>query len=181
MFIYVGGRSLAFPENSDSAGTLYDAVPRSLTISNHNLTTDTDTLLLEFPNQPLTTNVYVRNNAKASVPLLWSRVQESSIIQRLVLSLFYSIHLSRKLPFLTLNSTMVQPLNQNPSRANEKVGPFVLDLNSVLKGTTYLLSHKRVGVNFVLHPLSLAIHSILSLKWEAYWANNDELPSSMQI
>ncbi|XP_023545693.1 uncharacterized protein LOC111805058 [Cucurbita pepo subsp. pepo] len=70
-----GGRSLACPENSGGAGTLYDAVPRSLTISNHNLTTDTDTLLLEFPNQPLMTNVYVRNNARASVPLLWSRVQ----------------------------------------------------------------------------------------------------------
>ncbi|TYK30773.1 uncharacterized protein E5676_scaffold343G001180 [Cucumis melo var. makuwa] len=74
--VTIGGRSLACPENSDSAGTLYDAVPRSLTISNHNLTTDTDALLLEFPNQPLTTNVYVRNNAKASVPLLWSRVQD---------------------------------------------------------------------------------------------------------
>ena len=73
--IHVGGRSLACPENSGGAGTLYDAVPRSLTISNHNLTTDTDTLLLEFPNQPLMTNVYVRNNARASVPLLWSRVQ----------------------------------------------------------------------------------------------------------
>ena len=73
--IYVGGRSLGCPENSGGAGTVYDAVPRSLTISNHNLTTDTDTLLLEFPNQPLMTNVYVRNNARASVPLLWSRVQ----------------------------------------------------------------------------------------------------------
>ena len=78
IFIYVGGRSLACPENSGGAGTLYDAVPRSLTISNHNLTTDTDTLLLEFPNQPLMTNVYVRNYARASVPLLWSRVQVCS-------------------------------------------------------------------------------------------------------
>uniref|UniRef100_A0A9I9EJS7 Uncharacterized protein n=1 Tax=Cucumis melo TaxID=3656 RepID=A0A9I9EJS7_CUCME len=34
----------------------------------------------------------------------------------------------------------VQPINQNPSRANEKVGPLVQDLDSVLKGTTYLLS-----------------------------------------
>ncbi|KAA0051183.1 hypothetical protein E6C27_scaffold511G001410 [Cucumis melo var. makuwa] len=84
----------------------------------------------------------------------------------------------------------VQPINLNPSSTNVKVGPLVQDLDSVLKGTTYLLSQKRVGVNFVLHrvevnfvlhPMSLAIHSILFLKWEAYWANNDELPSPMQI
>lgn len=72
---FVGGRSLGCPENSGAAGTFYDAVPRTLTISNHNLTTDTDTLLFEFPYQPLWTNVYVRNHAKATVPLLWSRVQ----------------------------------------------------------------------------------------------------------
>ncbi|XP_072999486.1 uncharacterized protein [Typha latifolia] len=70
-----GGRSFGCPENAGAAGTLYDAVPKSLTVSNHNLTTQTDTLLLEFPNQPLWTNVFVRNCAKAAVPLLWSRVQ----------------------------------------------------------------------------------------------------------
>ncbi|XP_019051661.1 PREDICTED: uncharacterized protein LOC104588235 [Nelumbo nucifera] len=70
-----GGRSFGCPENSGAAGTFYDAVPRSLIVSNHNMSTNTDTLLLEFPNQPLWTNVYVRNNAKAAVPLLWSRVQ----------------------------------------------------------------------------------------------------------
>ncbi|KAA0047869.1 hypothetical protein E6C27_scaffold133G001380 [Cucumis melo var. makuwa] len=61
----------------------------------------------------------------------------------------------------------VQLINLNPSRANEKVGPLVQDLDSVLKGTTYLLSQKWVGVNSVLHPMSLAIHSVLSPKWEA--------------
>ncbi|KAA0048214.1 hypothetical protein E5676_scaffold265G001880 [Cucumis melo var. makuwa] len=75
----------------------------------------------------------------------------------------------------------VQPINQNPSRANEKVGPLVQDLDSVLKGTTYLLSQKWVGVNSILHPMSLAIHSVLPLKWEAYWASDVELSSSMQI
>ncbi|PIA64560.1 hypothetical protein AQUCO_00100200v1 [Aquilegia coerulea] len=70
-----GGRSSGCPENSGAAGTFYDTVPRSLIVSNHNLSTQTDTLLLEFPHQPLWTNIYVRNNAKASVPLLWSRVQ----------------------------------------------------------------------------------------------------------
>ncbi|KAF9613920.1 hypothetical protein IFM89_013167 [Coptis chinensis] len=70
-----GGRSYGCSENSGAAGTFYDTVPRTLTISNHNLSTQTDTLLLEFPHQPLWTNIYVRNYAKASVPLLWSRVQ----------------------------------------------------------------------------------------------------------
>ncbi|CAK9169451.1 unnamed protein product, partial [Ilex paraguariensis] len=69
------GSSLGCPENSGAAGTLYDAVLRSLTVSNHNKSTDTDTLLMEFPNQPLMTNVYIENEAKAAVPLLWSRVQ----------------------------------------------------------------------------------------------------------
>ncbi|XP_073262425.1 uncharacterized protein [Populus alba] len=39
------------------------------------MSTDTDTLLLEFPYQPLWTNVYVRNHGRATVPLFWSRVQ----------------------------------------------------------------------------------------------------------
>ncbi|PIN14345.1 hypothetical protein CDL12_13026 [Handroanthus impetiginosus] len=39
------------------------------------MSTDTDTLLLQFPNQPLLTNVYIQNCAQAAVPLLWSRLQ----------------------------------------------------------------------------------------------------------
>ncbi|KAL8171635.1 hypothetical protein V2J09_023439 [Rumex salicifolius] len=70
-----GGRSFGCLENCGAAGTLYEAVPRSLIISNHNLSTITETVLMDFPNQPLWTNVYVRNRARASVPLLWSRVQ----------------------------------------------------------------------------------------------------------
>ncbi|KAA8525336.1 hypothetical protein F0562_007246 [Nyssa sinensis] len=70
-----GGRSAGCPENSGAAGTFYDAVSRSLTVSNHNMSTYTDTLLMEFPHQPLMTNVYVQNHAKAAVPLLWSSVQ----------------------------------------------------------------------------------------------------------
>uniref|UniRef100_A0A9I9EEJ7 Uncharacterized protein n=1 Tax=Cucumis melo TaxID=3656 RepID=A0A9I9EEJ7_CUCME len=38
----------------------------------------------------------------------------------------------------------VQPINLNPSRANEKVRPLVQDLDSVVKETTYLLSQKWV-------------------------------------
>ncbi|KAH9617274.1 hypothetical protein KSS87_014560 [Heliosperma pusillum] len=70
-----GGSSYGCSDNAGGAGTLYDAVPRSLIISNHNRSTDSYTILMEFPNQPLWTNVYVRNQAKASVPLFWSRVQ----------------------------------------------------------------------------------------------------------
>ncbi|AQK90706.1 hypothetical protein ZEAMMB73_Zm00001d008789 [Zea mays] len=69
------GRSSGCPDNAGAAGTLYEAVPKSLIVSNNNLSTQTDTLLLEFPNQPLWTNVFVRNRAKVAVPLLWSRVQ----------------------------------------------------------------------------------------------------------
>ncbi|KAG6723483.1 hypothetical protein I3842_03G210200 [Carya illinoinensis] len=70
-----GGSSLGCPENSGAAGTYYDAVPRILVVSNHNRSTTTDTLLLDFPKQPLWTNVYIENHAKALVPLFWSRVQ----------------------------------------------------------------------------------------------------------
>ncbi|PKI68525.1 hypothetical protein CRG98_011074 [Punica granatum] len=70
-----GGKSFTCPNNNGGAGTFYDAVPRRLIVDNHNMSTDSDTLLMEFPNQPLWTNIYVRNRAKASVPLLWSRVQ----------------------------------------------------------------------------------------------------------
>ncbi|KAM7493377.1 hypothetical protein LguiB_027986 [Lonicera macranthoides] len=70
-----GGSSIGCPENAGAAGTLYDSIPRSLIVNNNNKSTDTDTLLLEFPYQPLMTNVYIQNRAKATVPLLWSRVQ----------------------------------------------------------------------------------------------------------
>ncbi|KAM1224466.1 hypothetical protein ACFX2G_044316 [Malus domestica] len=70
-----GGNSYSCPENAGGAGTLYDAVPRSLIVSNHNKSTDTESLLMEFPYQPLWTNVYIQNKARATVPLLWSRVQ----------------------------------------------------------------------------------------------------------
>ncbi|XP_042401678.1 uncharacterized protein LOC121991725 [Zingiber officinale] len=70
-----GGKSFGCLDNAGAAGTLYDSVPKSLIVSNHNRSTQTDTLLLEFPYQPLWTNVFIRNCAKVAVPLLWSRVQ----------------------------------------------------------------------------------------------------------
>ncbi|XP_022754632.1 uncharacterized protein LOC111302962 isoform X3 [Durio zibethinus] len=88
--IYVhGGISRGCQENAGAAGTLYDAVPRSLTVNNHNLSSDTETLLLEFPYPPLWTNVYIQNCARATVPLLWSRVQvqgQISLLRGVVLS-----------------------------------------------------------------------------------------------
>ncbi|XP_022893269.1 uncharacterized protein LOC111407817 isoform X2 [Olea europaea var. sylvestris] len=75
VFLVHGGRSFGCPANSGAAGTFFDAVPRRLIIDNYNMSTDTDTLLLQFPNQPLWTNVYIRNGARANFPLLWSRVQ----------------------------------------------------------------------------------------------------------
>ncbi|XP_052209356.1 uncharacterized protein LOC127812870 isoform X2 [Diospyros lotus] len=90
-----GGSSSGCSQNSGAAGTFYDAVSRSLTVSNHNMSTDTDTLLMEFPNQPLMTNVYIRNRAKAAVPLLWSRVQVYGALRMFVKM------------FLMWNSTML--------------------------------------------------------------------------
>ncbi|GMN40033.1 hypothetical protein TIFTF001_009262 [Ficus carica] len=84
-----GGSSYGCSENAGGAGTLYDAVPRSLIVDNYNKSTFTDTLLIDFPNQPLWTNIYVRNSARATVPLLWSRVQvqgQISLLSRGVLS-----------------------------------------------------------------------------------------------
>ena len=83
--VCAGGRSFGCPENAGAAGTLYDAVPKSLIVSNHNLSTQTDTLLLEFPYQPLWTNVFITNCAKVAVPLLWSRVQVSFLFFYIIL------------------------------------------------------------------------------------------------
>lgn len=73
--MFAGGHSYGCSGNSGAAGTFYDTRPRKLTVSNHNLSTETDTLLMEFPYQPLLTNVYIENCARAAAPLLWSRMQ----------------------------------------------------------------------------------------------------------
>ncbi|XP_051132101.1 uncharacterized protein LOC127252110 [Andrographis paniculata] len=75
IFLVHGGRSFGCPMNAGAAGTFFDAVPRRLIIDNQNMSTDTHTILFQFPNQPLWTNVYIQNYARATVPLLWSRVQ----------------------------------------------------------------------------------------------------------
>ncbi|XP_057487508.1 uncharacterized protein LOC130773578 [Actinidia eriantha] len=70
-----GGFSIGCPRNSGAAGTYFDASVRSLKVGNDNITTETETPLLDFPTSPLWSNVYVENNAKVLVPLLWTRVQ----------------------------------------------------------------------------------------------------------
>ncbi|KAI8534522.1 hypothetical protein RHMOL_Rhmol10G0096600 [Rhododendron molle] len=70
-----GGFSIGCPWNSGAAGTYFDASVRSLRVGNDNITTETETPLLDFPTSPLWSNVYVENNAKVLVPLLWTRVQ----------------------------------------------------------------------------------------------------------
>lgn len=70
-----GGESIGCPENAGAAGTAFDATLLSLRVSNNNVTTGTETPLLVFPTGPLWSNVFVENNARVLVPLLWTRVQ----------------------------------------------------------------------------------------------------------
>ncbi|KAL1830578.1 hypothetical protein ACET3Z_000229 [Daucus carota] len=70
-----GGLSLGCPSNGGAAGTYFDASVLSLRVGNDNITTETDTPLLDFSTSPLWSNVFVENYAKALVPLLWTRVQ----------------------------------------------------------------------------------------------------------
>ncbi|KAK8945495.1 hypothetical protein KSP40_PGU015913 [Platanthera guangdongensis] len=70
-----GGQSVGCLENAGAAGTIYDKTLHSLKVSNDNYTTRTETPLLDFPTTQLWSNVYVDGNAKALVPLLWTRVQ----------------------------------------------------------------------------------------------------------
>lgn len=70
-----GGESIGCPGNAGAAGTIFDATLQSLRVSNDNVTTRTETPLLDFPTRSLWSNVFVENNAKVLVPLLWSRMQ----------------------------------------------------------------------------------------------------------
>lgn len=74
-FVVTGGMSIGCPGNSGAAGTYFNANLLSLKVGNDNITTETETPLLDFSISPLWSNVYVENNAKVLVPLVWSRVQ----------------------------------------------------------------------------------------------------------
>ncbi|XP_072955442.1 uncharacterized protein [Typha angustifolia] len=78
-----GGTSVGCPENAGAAGTVYDISLQTLRVSNDNFTTHTETPLLDFPVTTLWSNVLVECNAKALVPLLWSRVQVKGQIRLL--------------------------------------------------------------------------------------------------
>lgn len=80
-----GGQSVGCPENAGAAGTIFDRTLHSLKVSNDNYTTRTETPLLDFPTAQLWSNVYVECNAKALVPLLWTRVQVINLNAFLVL------------------------------------------------------------------------------------------------
>ncbi len=68
------------PTNAGGAGTHFDVLLRSLHVSNNNKSTQTDTVLLEFPVQrPLWESLIIDSSARVGVPLLWSRIQVSSI------------------------------------------------------------------------------------------------------
>ncbi|BBH02979.1 hypothetical protein Prudu_013711, partial [Prunus dulcis] len=70
-----GGLSIGCPGNAGAAGTYFNADLLSLRVGNDNITTETETPLLDFPTSPLWSHVFVENNAKVLVPLLWTRVQ----------------------------------------------------------------------------------------------------------
>jgi len=74
-FVVTGGSSIGCTGNSGAAGTYFNANLLSLKVSNDNVSTETETPLLDFSTSPLWSNVYVENNAKVLVPLVWSRVQ----------------------------------------------------------------------------------------------------------
>ena len=80
-----GGLSIGCPNNAGAAGTYFNADLLSLRVGNDNFTTETETPLLDFPTRPLWSHVFVENNAKVLVPLLWTRVQ----VAKLCLILFF--------------------------------------------------------------------------------------------
>ncbi|POO00581.1 ephrin type-B receptor [Trema orientale] len=131
-FFLHGGRSLGCPENSGGAGTYYDAVPRILIVSNHNKSTQTDTLLMEFPKQPLWTNVYIQNHAKALVPLFWSRVQVQGQIR------------------LTCGATLSFGLAHYASSAFELMAEELLMSDSVVKASGMIFGALRMSVKMYL-------------------------------
>ena len=59
----------------------------------------------------------------------------------------------------------VQSVNQIVLRLMRGWGSLFKGLDLVFMGITYLLSLKNVGVNFVLHPISPAIHPVLPITY----------------
>ncbi|KAL0395496.1 UNVERIFIED_CONTAM: hypothetical protein Slati_4515800 [Sesamum latifolium] len=123
-----GGLSIGCSWNAGAAGTYFDASVLSLRVGNDNVTTETETPLLDFSTSPLWTNVYVENNAKVLVPLLWTRVQVRGQI-----SLYY-------------RSSIIFGLSDFPVSEFELVAEELLMSDSVIK----VYGALRVSVKMLL-------------------------------
>ncbi|KAL0286259.1 UNVERIFIED_CONTAM: hypothetical protein Sangu_2741200, partial [Sesamum angustifolium] len=122
------GLSIGCSWNAGAAGTYFDASVLSLRVGNDNVTTETETPLLDFSTSPLWTNVYVENNAKVLVPLLWTRVQVRGQI-----SLYY-------------RSSIIFGLSDFPVSEFELVAEELLMSDSVIK----VYGALRVSVKMLL-------------------------------
>ncbi|XP_010445772.1 PREDICTED: uncharacterized protein LOC104728503 [Camelina sativa] len=127
-----GGASIGCPKNAGAAGTYFNAELISLRVGNENMTTETETPLLDFPTRPLWSNIYVDNNAKVLVPLLWTRMQVRGQIS------------------LYRGSSIVFGLSKYPISEFELVAEELLMSNSVIKAgsceNSVITSNANLGV-----------------------------------
>ncbi|KAG5605942.1 hypothetical protein H5410_027434 [Solanum commersonii] len=153
----VRGSSFGCPTNAGAAGTFYDAVPRRLIVNNHNLSTDTDTLLFEFPNHPLWTNIYIQDHAQATVPLLWSRLQvrgQLSLSHGAILSFGLVHYALSEFELLAEELLMSDSLMLNSKMLIDGDGDAIvattlLEMSNlvVLKGSSVIQSNANLGVH----------------------------------
>ncbi|XP_013597890.1 uncharacterized protein LOC106410224 isoform X1 [Brassica napus] len=129
-----GGASIGCPKNAGAAGTYFNAELFSLRVGNDNMTTDTETPLLDFPTRPLWSNIYVDNHAKVLVPLLWTRMQVRGQIS------------------LYRGSSIVFGLSKYPISEFELVAEELLMSNSVIKvyGALRLVTKMLLMLNSVI-------------------------------
>ncbi|XP_071713912.1 uncharacterized protein [Rutidosis leptorrhynchoides] len=169
-----GGESYGCHANSGAAGTFYDAVPRKLRVNNHNMSTDTNTPLFAFPNQPRWTSVDIQEYARAAVPLRWSRVQvqgtlslsaaavlsfglphdavsefelmaEELLMSDSIIKIYGALRMSVKL-HLMLNSKM---LIDGDGEGDPIIATSLLEASNllVLKGGSVIQSNANLGVH----------------------------------
>ncbi|KAF2538046.1 hypothetical protein F2Q68_00020260, partial [Brassica cretica] len=126
-----GGASLGCPKNAGAAGTYFNAELSSLRVGNDNMTTETETPLLDFPTRPPWSNIYVDNHAKVLVPLLWTRMQ-----------VYGALRLVTKI-LLMLNSVIKIDGEGNPA-----VPSSVLEVRNlaVLTENSIITSNANLGV-----------------------------------
>ncbi|WZZ14027.1 hypothetical protein YC2023_107116 [Brassica napus] len=127
-----GGASIGCPKNAGAAGTYFNAELSSLRVGNDNMTTETETPLLDFPTRPPWSNIYVDNHAKVLVPLLWTRMQ-----------VYGALRLVTKI-LLMLNSVIKIDGEGNPA-----VPSSVLEVRNlaVLTENSIITSNANLGVN----------------------------------